>query len=330
VSGDGSGRGAERAPRWDLLADVLADYVAGVLDGTPEADRIAARIAADPDWSTAHRALLVADARIRDRLADLADLTPAETMSADLASSLTAALATEPTPGGGPAEERDPAAVASLGVARRRAELRRRRVRLLSAVAAAVVVLAGVGGVLGLLNRTGQRAENSTAAGSADSPSGAGESGPVMGPNHLDGAKAPTGSGSAAASAADGPLTLLATGTDYRPDTVTTVLRTPTSQALPQQQDAPTAAPTLPPGAASRVPAGLSRLTGAAAFDDCLDALGTRFTTRPVLVDYARFQGGAALVTVIPTAQVSRPWIVVAGPACGTGTADVRYEVRAG
>jgi hypothetical protein len=320
VSGEGSGRGAGQAPGWDLLAD----YASGALDGTREADRVTSRIADDPEWATAHRELLLADARIRDELAGLADLGAAEGMPADLIDRLGRALAAEPAPPAGGTGGDDDAG----GVVRSLDEARRRRHRMLSAAAAVVVVLAGVGGFIGLANSGGDTvASSGSAVQGGPSPAGSG-SGPAMGPNVLDGkasSGSPSGSGAAVAGSADRPVTLEVTGTDYEPATLATMLRTPTSEALPQQPDGPS----LPSGAAAKVPAGLSRLTGSAALETCLGALSGVFASRPVLVDYARFRGTAALVTVIPTAQAGHPWLVVAGPDCGTGTADVRYQRRA-
>jgi hypothetical protein len=316
VSGEGRGRGAQPAAaagsRWDLLAD----YASGALDGTPEADRVAARIAADPEWARAHHELAEADARIRDELSGLAGLAAGEAVPADLFDRLDAALAAA---GGDTSDEG--AVVRSLE------EARRRRYRMLSAAAALVVVLAGVGGLVGLANLGSRATNSSTAGGGAPARNPSGSQRPMA--PHLDSKAQPSGSSGPMADAAGraGPVTLEVTGTDYQPATLATVLRTaPTSEALPQQADG---TPTLPSGSAARVPAGLSRLTGAGALDACLTALDGVVGARPVLVDYARFQGGAALVTVVPTSVADRPWLVVAGPECGTGTADVRYQRRA-
>ena len=326
MSGEGRGRGAEPAPasagsRWDLLAD----YASGALDGTPEADRVAARIAADPEWARAHHELAAADARIRADLAGLAGLTAEEAVPDGLFDRLDAALAAA----GGDTDTGDSDGDgARVAVVRSLEEARRRRYRMLSAAAAVVVVLAGVGGLVGLVNLGGRATTNSSSAGGgapARNPSGSAR---PMAP-HLDGKAQSSGSSGPMADAASspGPVALEATGTDYQPATLATVLHTaPTSQALPQQADG---TPTLPSGTAARVPAGLSRLTGAGALDACLSALDGVFAARPVLVDYARFQGRPALVTVVPTSTADRPWLVVAGPECGTGTADVRYQRQA-
>lgn len=88
--------------------DLLADFVGGALDGTPESERVAALVAADPDWREAFELLAPGMAEVGALLGGLG----AEPMPADVITRLDAALAAEPLPSTGPAESAGPAGTA--------------------------------------------------------------------------------------------------------------------------------------------------------------------------------------------------------------------------
>jgi hypothetical protein len=82
-----------------------------------------------------------------------------------------------------------------------------------------------------------------------------------------------------------------------------------------------------------RGPVELSRLTGPAEFAACTAAVVGDHGGRVTTVDFARFEGGPALVVVLVGAReaAGRSLVVVVGPACGRdgSGADERYAGRA-
>jgi hypothetical protein len=140
--------------------------------------------------------------------------------------------------------------------------------------------------------------------------------------------------------AAGPPLTIRHSGVDYTPQTLPNVDPQAHSYSKDSSNGGSTEvvpAPTLsrqpqPPGAAppaltsSANDPALAPLANDPALDRCLAAMGAQYEGTPILVDYAFFQGSAALIVVLDTA--SARVIVVAGPRCGqpgAGT-DERYS----
>ncbi|MEE6258461.1 hypothetical protein [Plantactinospora sonchi] len=114
------------------------------------------------------------------------------------------------------------------------------------------------------------------------------------------------------------------------------------SSAAVGEQDSPAGSPddaatgvpdSRTSGTPKRVP-GLERLADPAVLARCLDAVAAAHARGPVtveLVDYARFEGSAALVVVFTDRSGVR-WAWATGPECGTSPteADVTYQTRVG
>jgi hypothetical protein len=176
-------------------------------------------------------------------------------------------------------------------------ERRRRRYRIAAAgaVAAAVLGVVGVGGyaVLG----TGGAGRPSYESGAAESDTAAAPSAERNGAKAADG-RLPNSS-----------VPVTASGTDYTRKTL--------SGVRDNRAEAPNAAPVRPPSE-------LSRLTAADALQECLTDVTAAYPGNVTLVDYARFEGEAALVIRISAAHgVQR--VVVVGPGCGSSGTDEKY-----
>ncbi|MGI5146494.1 hypothetical protein ACQEVC_08940 [Plantactinospora sp. CA-294935] len=147
---------------------------------------------------------------------------------------------------------------------------------------------------------------------------------------------------------------VLSTGTDYTPDSLPDTVSQLTKQAAPttpatqsaprnrssgpvREDAAPAASPFSAAGASPCcLPTGagkaLERLADRSVLAACLDAIATAHAQGPVavdLVDYATFQGRAALVVVFTDRSGAR-WAWVTGPNCGSSAADLIYQSRVG
>ena len=304
--------------------DRLADYAAGLLDGTPDAVEIAALIADDPDWGAAYTRLTEADERIRAELTALGEETATDGIPLDIAARLSAALADarrdknedknedEDEDEDEGAERTDAGAnVVSIDAQRRR---RRRRWASIAAVAAGVVAFAAIGlpQLTGGEQQDGGDESASTLSGGAGTQDNSGKAAPVA----PDAATAdPTG------------LTLLATGADYRRETLreASTLRAGGDTANRMG----VATESQPVG---RVPEELNRLADPDARKACLEALAATFSGRPQAVDYARFEGSPALVVLLVDVRSVPSYVVVTGVGCGMPGrgADVRYSLAVG
>jgi anti-sigma factor RsiW len=304
----------------DVDLDRLADYVSGALDGTPEAASVAQLVATDPQWTSAHTALVAADAFVR---ADLAVLAGApEPMPDDVVARLNAAFAAEP-PLPGPVAADSPPHLSVLPGGRATPTRAPRRWRAVVGVAAALVVLG-----LGAVSLTPKI--TSGGAGSASRDTG----------NSTTDA---TRTAPAASPGADAPSTYMAggvnaSGADYTPDTLATIggpsisarSGNSTSSDRPNALEVPSQ-PTVP---LTQVPDPLRRLTEPDARAACLKAVMARYGGTATLLDYARYQGSPALIVLLDGAQgvAGRKWVVAVGPNCGTGVAitDQRYSAAVG
>ncbi|MEO3926432.1 hypothetical protein ABGB07_21585 [Micromonosporaceae bacterium B7E4] len=147
---------------------------------------------------------------------------------------------------------------------------------------------------------------------------------------------------------------VLHTGTDYTPDSLPDTVSQLTKQAAPtapatrpapqnrssgpvREDAAPDATPFSATGASPCcLPTGdgtsLERLADRSVLAACLDAIALTHAQGPVavdLVDYATFQGRAALVVVFTDRSGAR-WAWVTGPNCGSPAADLIYQSRVG
>jgi hypothetical protein len=324
----------------DVDLDRLADFMGGALDGTPDADAVRRLVATDPGWSRAYAALMDADAAVRVDLAAFAADPVA--LPHDVAARLDSALRAAPVDAPDPASdghmtahidrpasrrraERDAVSFASAArsdarptdtrpAGARRPEARRARRRWAVALSAAAAVVVGALGVSTLVPQLAQHNSSSTAG--ADK-----------------GAQVAAGSPEGGTSAADVPT--LASGTDYRPDTLG-ALATYNAPAAPNTQRSAEGLPQGPRAAdsAGGVPDELAPLTPPAARAACLDAITRQDGGTVVVVDYARFEGRPALIVVLTGTRVAgnRRWAVVVGPQCGRGgaIADERFSGTVG
>jgi hypothetical protein len=192
------------------------------------------------------------------------------------------------------------------------ADRRRRRQRWLVGLAtAAAVLVCGFAGVTSLQRLGGQRTTSATSDGrKAESNAQA--------PLSSQG-----GSGESVA--------LVVTGNDYSPTTLAQVgtKAAPPAMTSGEGGSQPSAA-AGPKANALDVPGALRRLIDPDARTACLNAIVREYGGRVALVDFARFNGGPALVVVVDDAPaaVGKRLVVVVGPACGQGNAiaDERYR----
>ncbi|GIG98036.1 hypothetical protein [Plantactinospora mayteni] len=198
-------------------------------------------------------------------------------------------------------------------------------------------------------------------SGLLDSGDNAGEQTAGTAMNSGEDAAAPQVLGSGPPRTVVGPSTerVLATGTDYTPDSLPGTVSDLAKQAAPtvtpprsspqarssgpvREDAAPEAENTSPTPATAGAPcclpmqAGspLERLADPSILAACLDAIEAAHDQGPVafdLVDYATFQGKAALVVVFTDRSGAR-WAWVTGPDCGSPAAgaDLTYQSRVG
>lgn len=309
----------------DVDLDRLADYVGGALDGTPDAAAVAHLIATDPDWTSAHAALVAADAFVRADLAALAG--EPEPMPDDVMAALSAAFAAEPPvspqasePPSRPYDSRPDLAVLPGGRATPTPSPRRRRWRTVIGVAAAAVV-AGLGVTSLAPQLTGGRTGVKS-----DSAASTSQTGPRAGAPGADNGYA---------------FGVTASGADYNAGSLSALGgspvaaqgggNSPKSESRPNVLEAPSRQATAPLAA---VPEPLRPLTEPDARAACLKAVVAEYGGTVTTLDYARYQGSPALVILLDGAHgiAHRKWVVVVGPTCGTGgaIADERYSAQVG
>lgn len=268
--------------------DLLADYSEGLLDG-PDATRVADLIASDEEWAITYQLLTGASTEVGQALDSYAQETPE--LPAEVSQRIDDALQSE--------RERASAPV-SLDAARRRRESRRSWLGLSAAAAVIVAVVFGLG-ALGL-NLGGGSSSSSTSKG--------------VRPNSAEGG----------ASAALGAVIVTSSGTNYtqdnlgkqpiKPNAITTFggSKAANSQSSPNRSAAPgpmSASGRITPDLALTSP--LQRLTYPANLSACLTAIEAVHGGTVTTVDYARYEGGPALVATV----VSPDLRVAVGPDCG-------------
>jgi hypothetical protein len=308
--------------------DLLADYVGGALAGTPDEAAVAALIAGDPAWQTAHDELAGAMVSVGADLSALGAVS--EPMPADLVVRLDAAFASaaaaresaapdsavaDPAPidpelaapaapfvlpsGAGAASGRHLSAVPGDGVGKRErptAADRRRRLRWAVPVAAAAGVIAFAGVGINYLNGQSQsdKSASSSAAGSGELQDSSGN--PMAAPDRAD-----VAAGSR----------VLASGRDYR---LATLASAPAAGIAPDTKSESGSAIAPRPLTGSS----LERLTLGDALQACLDAIERQNAAGPItapVVDYARFDGSPALIVRFTADNGS--WVWATGPDCG-------------
>jgi hypothetical protein len=280
---------------WSEL-DRLADYTADVLSST-DAAQVAHLVATDPRWSAAHRALREADVNVR---ADISAAAAAPMrMPDDVAAQIDAAIRRLAPLG---------ATVVSIDAARGK----RRRAFTAGIAAAAATVVAVMGGI----------ALNSDLFRSESSPMSAPGEGQVA--RDAPSAPAPAVSAFEADPGLAGGARVLASGTDYRLDTLPQLA----AQVPPAGQSTDNKTGESPQFANGEAPSALARLTTPAGLADCLRAVAAVHPGAAVLLDFARFTGQPALVIVVRQADSSK--IIVVGPDCGVSGTDEMAAVTTG
>lgn len=299
--------------------DLLADHAAGLLDPdlATEVDRL---IHEEPEWARMEAALRSTNATVEARLRDMGERP--EPMPAEVADRLDAALAglADDTALAGLAadtsDDADPAAGEAVdggrvvpighapsrrgagpsnGPAPARRHSRRRTIAGWTSAAAAVAAV-----VVGGLALSGELTGGTT-GGVTDGTAQPRTSAPASG-----------------LSAPPAPAAVFASGRDYTRQNIV-------QAALSAQRH-------MDAGPVPDVPEQLRRLRDPAALDGCLAALIHAHGGTVSTLDYARFEGGPALVVVLREAdQAGTRRIVVAGPDCGQPNAgpDERYTVTA-
>jgi len=195
---------------------------------------------------------------------------------------------------------------------------RRRYVSIVTGAAAALIVIAGFGVVSGLIQpATNQGASTAGRDNSYEQADGGAGAGPPP--------AAPSGP------AAGGRPLVFASGTDYRPETLTDVLTvgarapqgfvvTPHSGGQPGQTKA--AEPSVVDSDK------LSALMSGSSLEACLGAVTRSQPGSVAVVDFARYEGRPAVVVLIRDGGPGSGVVVVVGPNCGATDADVRVVQR--
>jgi hypothetical protein len=287
---------------WEEL-DELADFTEGVLNDS-EAARVAALVRTDGRWAAALAALTEAAPVTLGALQTAAQVPTA--IPEDVAARLDAALAHGPSqPGASP--RRPPgghAGAARPGGATRPSSTgpgRRSRGRRTAGIAAVLALIVVVGGGALTLSRTlrpSTSASNSAAVANAPNP-------PRVG------LALPTPMGDVPGQGAAQPPRLLASGMDYRPDTLHLLV------------DAPPTAPAVTLNADKAnlsVTQALAGLTTDGGFAACVASVGLVHPGQVRLADYARYAGQPALVLVVVSGATST--VVAVGSGCGGAGAD--------
>lgn len=299
----------------DVDVDLLADFVGGALDGTPAAGQIRDRIATDPAWAAAHQQLVAAGNRVTDALR--ASATDSEPMPDEVAVRIHQLLVTEADRTGGQLE----ALAAPRPVRRTRATSRPptrrpggRRQRLLVA-ATAVAAIAGfaiVGGSLFARNSgTSDLLKSDQPAQTALRKDATSASLPTITATGRNYARTTL----PAAAALAAPEAEAAAGTRSTPGNVAGQTSHPDSGG----QSASGKPLTGPSGTHPNVPVELGRLVEPSALQACLAAIVTTHGGTASVVDYARFEGGPALVVVLAgVGPTPGQLVIAAGPACGS------------
>jgi anti-sigma-K factor RskA len=261
--------------------DLLAEYAAGLLDPAQAAE-IERLVATDSAWADTLAALTDAAPRVQAALSELG----AVAAPADVVARLDAAIA---RPDGAATTIVDISTRRARGDRSRRGRWRWSRGALAATgVAAAIAVI--VGGLALRHNPLYGPAPNTMSAGKA--------------------AAAPN----VAPEAASGGLAILATGTDYTPQTLASAgARSPAplsagASAMGQESTGRQAY-------GSSVPQPLTRLAAAGDRQTCLNEVTTEHGGVPTVVDYARYRGEPAMVVVLSVPGAGE--VVVVGPDCG-------------
>lgn len=300
--------------------DRLADYIGGALDGTPLESEVRQLIATESAWALAFANLASAQASVTSALSVLAEVR--EPMPEAVSDRLLAALRAEglaadsghPGGTGHPAAERAgqtrrPDGADGRGPAERRppARPRSRRRRTTFSIAALVVIAIAAIASLPILRKNAEDAGSGGVLATRDQLADAPRAAPLV----------------------------LASGDEYTratiSDQVAAALRvnTLTKDAQADAGGERESSTASGPAGGQRAPEELRRLVDPQALTRCLSTIVTRHGGSVSAVDYARFEGQAALIAVLSKAPaaVGRPLVVVVGPSCGVDQdfPDERY-----
>jgi hypothetical protein len=328
--------------------DLLADYVGGALTGTPDEAAVAALIASDPTWQTAHDELAEAMASVGAELSALG--AASEPMPAELVVRLDAAFAAAGSESAWPESdmtESDMTESATSESARGSAvadpatidpELAAPATPFVAASEAGAAsgrhLVAVPDGGVGKRGRTTAGDRRRRLRWAAPIAAAAGVIAFIgVGINYLNGqsqsdstnaTSSAAGSGElrdnsetpmmAPDAAASGGSRVLVTGRDYQLTTLASAPEVATGKAQTEGLSGSTVATVPRPAVAPP----LDRLTPGAALQACLDAIEQQNAAGPIvapIVDYARFDGKPALIVRFSAANGN--WVWATGPDCG-------------
>ncbi|MFI5936121.1 hypothetical protein [Actinoplanes sp. NPDC051494] len=270
--------------------DLLADYVGGALDGTPDEALVTRRIAADPAWQDAFVELTNGAETVSGALRAWG--AEPEPMPADIVARLDAALLAPGADASTAPPAAEPAGAAPVrhlvsvpSGSARPTTARRLKWAAPIGIAAAVLAFAGFG-IQQLAVSDSSDSEATSAAGSAPEPMIA------------------------------APLRTLESGADYTEQSLGQMARkAETDLSAPEG----TTANKSVPSASVLLEDALTPLRVQEALAACLDAIAAENGTPTITaqtVDYARFQGSAAVVVAFTAANGA--WVWAVGPACGS------------
>jgi hypothetical protein len=325
----------------DVDLDRLADFVGGALDGTPDAADVRHLIATDERWAESYEVLVAADATMRMELGALgAPEDAADPMPPDVVSRLDRAIRDVPAIHAVPdlpADTRvDTPAGASVSSPARRTvvgfDRERRRPARMALAAAAAILVCGAGSIFAMPYLSG----GSSDSGQSTAGAGLADRSDPRQPAPAGGAVSGLDAGGFAVAA----VPVVASGSDYRPDTLASIPRFALSADASQPASSSDSGK-VPNAATSReygpsrpaplnpadVPAELGRLLVPAALQACVRAIVAGYGGQAMVADYARFQGRPALTVLLAGASVGG---AVAGGTAAGGTAASTLAVVVG
>ena len=177
--------------------------------------------------------------------------------------------------------------------------------KVLAFAAAAVVLVAGGGYLLSRLPSPSP-SESSASSGAAS-------------------AAGPAARAGANAAAGDGGLTVISSGTDYRPGQLAGQVAVVLARYPVPAAGQPVPVPTWAAASSAAQPRPVQQPSGLAALPGCVARIAAGL--RPRMVDEARYNGHPATIIVLPATAPGPAQVWVVGPACSGSRSDVIAHV---
>jgi hypothetical protein len=177
--------------------------------------------------------------------------------------------------------------------------------KVLAFAAAAVVLVAGGGYLLSRLPSPSS-SESSASSGAAS-------------------AAGPAARAGANAAAGDGGLTVISSGTDYRPGQLAGQVAVVLARYPIPAAGQPVPVPTSAAASSAAQPRPVQQPSRLAALPGCVARIAAGL--RPRMVDEARYNGHPATIIVLPATAPGRAQVWVVGPACSGSRSDVIAHV---